>query len=317
MATGNLPTDTPYDVQSATSTGRVMSEAAGREVVDQLRSGYAADIEINGLQIQLKNGQASPAIIGTASIPTATQGNAGAMTAADKTKLDGISAGATKYVLPTAGTNTLGGVKTTSTVSSASGYTPTPIIDGVPYYKDTNTTYGNATTSSAGLMTAADKSKLDGIATGATKVTVDSALSSTSTNPVQNKAVDTALAAKAPLASPTFTGAPKAPTAAAGTNTTQLATTEFVTNAVNTALSAAMTYKGAAAKYSDITSTSYKAGWCWIVSTAGTFAGQQCEAGDMVIANTAKGSVADDSHFDVIQSNVDYVTADDVKVWFA
>lgn len=32
--------------------------------------------------------------------------------------------------------------------------------------------------------------------------------------------------------SPTFTGIPKAPTAAAGTNTTQLATTEFVQNAV-------------------------------------------------------------------------------------
>lgn len=32
----------------------------------------------------------------------------------------------------------------------------------------------------------------------------------------------------APLASPTFTGTPAAPTASAGTNTTQLATTAFV-----------------------------------------------------------------------------------------
>lgn len=37
---------------------------------------------------------------------------------------------------------------------------------------------------------------------------------------------------RAPLASPTFTGTPKAPTAAAGANTTQIATTEFVTRAV-------------------------------------------------------------------------------------
>jgi hypothetical protein len=36
----------------------------------------------------------------------------------------------------------------------------------------------------------------------------------------------------APLASPTFTGVPAAPTATAGTNTTQLATTAFVTAAV-------------------------------------------------------------------------------------
>ena len=35
-----------------------------------------------------------------------------------------------------------------------------------------------------------------------------------------------------PTASPTFTGVPSAPTAAAGTNTTQLATTQFVTTAV-------------------------------------------------------------------------------------
>lgn len=39
----------------------------------------------------------------------------------------------------------------------------------------------------------------------------------------------------APLASPTFTGTPAAPTATAGTNTTQLATTAFVANAVSTA----------------------------------------------------------------------------------
>ncbi len=40
------------------------------------------------------------------------------------------------------------------------------------------------------------------------------------------------LALKAPLASPALTGTPTAPTANAGTNTTQIATTEFVTGAV-------------------------------------------------------------------------------------
>jgi hypothetical protein len=40
--------------------------------------------------------------------------------------------------------------------------------------------------------------------------------------------LDTALTAKAPLASPTFTGTPAAPTAAVDTNTTQLATTAYV-----------------------------------------------------------------------------------------
>ena len=96
----------------------------------------------------------------------ATQSAAGLMSAADKKKLDGVASGANAYSLPTAGAS-LGGVKTTSTVTSASGYTPTPIIGGVPYYKDTNTTYGAATQSAAGLMSAADKKKLDGVPSSA------------------------------------------------------------------------------------------------------------------------------------------------------
>ena len=72
MANGNLPTDVPYDAASSTPTGRVLSEDAGREMAAQTRSGFAAGIAISGLQIQLKNGQSSPAIIGTATIPTAS-----------------------------------------------------------------------------------------------------------------------------------------------------------------------------------------------------------------------------------------------------
>ena len=60
----------------------------------------------------------------------------------------------------------------------------------------TNTTYNVATTSANGLMSSADKTKLNGIATGATKTIVDSALSSTSTNPVQNKIVNEAINAR-------------------------------------------------------------------------------------------------------------------------
>jgi hypothetical protein len=48
-----------------------------------------------------------------------------------------------------------------------------------------------------------------------------------------------ALAAKAPLASPTFTGTPSAPTAGGGTNTTQLATTAFVQAAIAALLNSA------------------------------------------------------------------------------
>lgn len=59
-------------------------------------------------------------------------------------------------------------------------------------------------------------------------------------------ATQTALDAKAPLASPGFTGIPTAPTAAAGTSTTQIATTAFVNAALATAGSpdATATQKG-------------------------------------------------------------------------
>jgi hypothetical protein len=90
----------------------------------------------------------------------ATTSVAGLMSAADKTKLDGIATGANKYTLPTAGSS-LGGVKTTSTVTSTSGYTACPIISGVPYYKDTNSTYS---LSSFGITaTAAELNYCDGV----------------------------------------------------------------------------------------------------------------------------------------------------------
>lgn len=79
----------------------------------------------------------------------------------------------------------------------------------------------------------------DGKITGSTKVTVP-----TNTNQLTNGAgyqtasdVSSAISGKANLASPTFTGTPKAPTAAAGTNTTQIATTAFVGTAITNAIS--------------------------------------------------------------------------------
>ena len=56
-------------------------------------------------------------------------------------------------------------------------------------------THNAATQSSAGFISASDKTKLDGLS----KVTVDSALSTTSTNPVQNKVINNALASKSDI----------------------------------------------------------------------------------------------------------------------
>lgn len=61
---------------------------------------------------------------------------------------------------------------------------------------DTKAERTTATTSANGLMSKEDKSKLNGIATEANKTVVDSSLSSSSTNPVQNKVVNSALNGK-------------------------------------------------------------------------------------------------------------------------
>lgn len=80
--------------------------------------------------------------------------------------------------------------------------------NGNPAWRDdANTTYTDATTSAHGLMTAADKTKLNGIAAGANRTVVDSSLSSTSTDPVENKVVSAALQHKLSLAGGTMTGA--------------------------------------------------------------------------------------------------------------
>lgn len=51
--------------------------------------------------------------------------------------------------------------------------------------------------------------------------------------------------------------------------------------------------------------TNYKKGWFWVVGTAGTYAGQTCEAGDMIFAITDYSSSYSASDFDVVQTNLD------------
>ena len=86
-------------------------------------------------------------------------------TAAYKDKLDGIAAGANKYVHPTHTAAASGLYKTTvdeeGHVTATTPVTKDDITNlGIPA-KDT--TYGNATAAADGLMAAADKSKLDGM----------------------------------------------------------------------------------------------------------------------------------------------------------
>ena len=111
----------------------------------------------------------------------ATSKRDGLMSAANYTKLSGIEAGATKTIVDA----TLDETSTNPVQNKA-----------VKTALDGKAGTAEATTGAAGLMSAADKVKLDGVEDGATKTIVDDAMSDTSTNPAQNKAVKAALDGK-------------------------------------------------------------------------------------------------------------------------
>lgn len=195
-------------------------------------------------------------------------------TTTEKNKLSGISSGAevnqNAFSNIAVGTSTIQADSKTDTLTLTAGdnvtLTPNTTSDSITIAA-TDTTYSDATTSTHGLMSTADKTKLDGIQAGATAITVDSALSSTSTNPLQNKAINTALGNKANLASPTFTGTPKAPTPSASTNNTQIATTAYVTSAIATAISG---ISGISFEIVTSLPTTGNTGTIYLVSNSGT-----------------------------------------------
>ena len=110
-----------------------------------------------------------------------------------------------------------------------------------------------------------------------------------------------------------LTGTPTAPTAAAGTSTTQIATTEFVTNAVAQGFVAndAMVFKGLIGSNQLITqlpTSGYNAGWTYRVANAGIFAGEYCEVGDLLIAindGPASGGSVINADWGKVEHNID------------
>lgn len=96
----------------------------------------------------------------------ATQSAHGLMSVDDKKKLDGIASGANNYVHPTSSGN-----KHIPSGGSAGQFLKWSADGTAVWANDNNTTYNDATQSAHGLMTAADKKKLDGIATNANNYT--------------------------------------------------------------------------------------------------------------------------------------------------
>ena len=100
-----------------------------------------------------------------------------------------------------------------------------------------------------------------------------------------------------------------ATTQTAGDNSTKIATTAFVTSAINASFGAndAMLFKGtigsSGATITELPAT-HSQGWTYKVATAGTYAGKVCEIGDMIICVT-DGTTANNDHWTVVQNNID------------
>lgn len=114
---------------------------------------------------------------------------------------------------------------------------------------------------------------------------------------------------KADLANPSLKGCPKAPTAPAGTNTDQIATTSFVQSSVSAAVAAsdAMIIKGTIGSGGTVSAlpSTYRTGWTYRAVSSGTYAGQVCETGDLIIALADRdGSGNSDSDWCVAQTNI-------------
>ena len=161
-----LYSQSTHPVQNKVVTA-ALGEKAGKSVATPYINGLmsAADkAKLDGIEAgATKNSTA-----------TATADADGLMSAADKVKLDGIEDGATKTI-----------------VDDAMSDTSTNPVQNKIVTAELNKKAGKdvATADADGLMSAADKVKLDGIEEGATKTIVDDVMSDASTNPVQNKVI--------------------------------------------------------------------------------------------------------------------------------
>ncbi len=146
-------------------------------------------------------------------------------------------------------------------------------------YNPSTNTLSTGNISSAGNLTITGNTNLNG-ETYAESVTAGSLLVNGNTNFVQ---------------------IPTAPTPAATSNDTSIATTAFVMNAFTA--NDAMVFKGVVNTNGDLPTT-HKQGWTYRVATAGSYAGKTCEVGDIIICVT-DGTAANNDHWAVIQNNID------------
>lgn len=152
-----------------------------------------------------------------------------------------------------------------------------------------------ATDSKAGVMTAAEHTKLAGISSGA-EVNVQADWNQTNASAddyIKNKPV-------IPSGSTLYDGP--------GDHTDGAMTQKATTDAINTAITGTARYKGTLASDSAFRGlTGYKVGEYWIVSTAFQHGTITYDIGNMLICRTDYASSFKDTDFDAIQSDIEAI----------
>jgi hypothetical protein len=244
-------TDSENDIDSlqttsatlVTNVGQAQTDISTLEATTISQAGRISDVESDVVTLQ---SSAATGASDITALETLTASHTGSITSLEsdvteaKTDITALESTSATLVSDVSGLETL--------TTSHSGSIATLESDVTTAKSDIDTLQGDLDTAEATLATTtsnfnshdAKTTTVHGIADTAalaTKTYADTA----GTNAIAsaNTYADSVVASKAPLASPALTGTPTAPTASAGTNTTQIATTAFVKSEVDAVIAAA------------------------------------------------------------------------------
>lgn len=98
---------------------------------------------------------------------------------------------------------------------------------------------------------------------------------------------------------------------------TGMAVTTYVSNQISTAMTGAAKYKGTVGTggtVETLPASGYKQGDYYVVCSAGTYAGESCEVGDMIFANKDYVTGANQKNdWDIVQANITAMTDADIN----
>lgn len=220
----------------------------------------------------------------------------------------------------------IGNIVTTNILSSSQSATAATITSNVNGVSSSTNITG-ATTTQAGVMIASDKTKLDGIQAGANNyvhptftITNDFGTAITAGLQVLSQVVVNTQGHATTFRSRTITAADIAAVMINdainnGTITTWSSNKIYteIQNAISQAQTGALQYKG---NYDPNTNTppittagaGIKTGWTYVVSTSGTFLGEDVEAGDMIIAKV-DNPLTTLSNWQLVNKNIPAIVA--------